>query len=49
MTDELPTQGQRILAKMLDGNVRIANYCRFCWEHWKIKEWKSMPNGQAER
>jgi hypothetical protein len=44
MVDEIPHQGARIIAKLYNGSIRITDsYCRFCWEHWKIVEWKMLP------
>jgi hypothetical protein len=53
ITEKSPDQGQRILARMLDGRAVIVNYCRFCFDHWKIQYWKAIPNnvpdGNVER
>lgn len=46
---EAPAQGQRILAKMLGGQVRLVTYNRFNYNHWPIAAWKRTPDGNGQR
>lgn len=48
ITDEQPKQGQRILVKMIGGQVRITTYDKYCYDHWPILAWKTIFNEQRQ-
>lgn len=46
---EQPAQGQRILAKLCGGAVRITSYDRFDYGHWPITHYKVIPEQNEQR
>jgi hypothetical protein len=49
ITQKQPEQYARVLVKMIGGAVRLTNYDKYCYEHWPVTHWKSVPENNGQK